>query len=107
MSNRVVLTNTEQVVVTEVAEQAIEVRTPAESLLVEIHTAGPQGSVAPLYELSDLRDVNIGGKVAGSVLYYDQASSKWKGDDINTITTLTDGGNFAVVAPLLLLLLLL
>ena len=50
--------------------------------------------MAPLYELSDLRDVNIGGKVAGSVLYYDQASSKWKGDDINTITTLTDGGNF-------------
>ena len=94
MSNHVVLTNTEQVVVTEVAEQAIEVRTPAESLLVEIHTAGPQGAAAAPSLLSNLADVNVGGKVAGSVLYYDQASSKWKGDDINTITTLTDGGNF-------------
>lgn len=94
MSNQVVLTNTEQVVVTEVAEQAIEVRTPAESLLVEIHTAGPQGAAAAPSLLSNLADVNVGGKVAGSVLYYDQSSSKWKGDDINTITTLTDGGNF-------------
>jgi hypothetical protein len=44
--------------------------------------------------LGDLSDVNTAAKVGNSVLYYDSASGVWKGDDINTITTITDGGNW-------------
>ena len=94
MANSVEVISTGQVVVTEVAEQAIEVTTAAQPLLVEVQTAGPQGPPAPAYGLGDLTDVNTTAKTAGSVLYYDASSGKWKGDDINTVTTLTDGGNF-------------
>lgn len=94
MANSVAVTSTGQVVVTEVAEQVIEVTSPTAPLTVEVQTAGPQGPVAPAYGLGDLTDVITTGKVANSVLYYDSASGKWKGDDINTVTTLTDGGNY-------------
>lgn len=94
MANSVEVISTGQVVITEVAEHAIELTTAAQPLLVEVQTAGPQGPVASPYGLGDLIDVNTTGKVANSVLYYDNASSTWKGDDINTVTTLTDGGNF-------------
>jgi hypothetical protein len=94
MANTVEVISTGQVVVTEVAEQAIELTTAAQPLLVEVQTAGAQGPPAPPYALGDLTDVNTAAKVAGSVLYYDSASGTWKGDDINTIVTITDGGNF-------------
>jgi hypothetical protein len=95
MANTVEVISTGQVVVTEVAEQAIDVTTAAQPLLVEVQTAGPQGP--PLNEvlrLGDLANVSDTAKVSGSVLYYDATSSTWKGDDINTIVTITDGGNF-------------
>jgi hypothetical protein len=44
--------------------------------------------------LGDLANVNDTAKVTGSVLYYDAATSTWRGNDINTVITLTDGGNF-------------
>lgn len=94
MANSVEVISTGQVIVTEVAEQAIEITTAAQPVLVEVQTAGPQGPEAPPYALGDLTDVNTTAKVANSVLYYDAASSTWKGDDINTVITLTDGGNF-------------
>jgi len=43
MANTVEVISTGQVVVTEVAEQAIDVTTAAQPLLVEVQTAGPQG----------------------------------------------------------------
>ena len=94
MANSIEVISTGQVVVTEVAEQTIELTTAARPLLVEVQTAGPQGPAAPAYGLGDLSDVNTAAKVGNSVLYYDSASGVWKGDDINTITTITDGGNF-------------
>lgn len=94
MANSVEVASTGQVVVTEVAEQVIEVISPTAPLTVEVQTAGPQGPPAPAYGLGDLTDVDTTGKVANSVLYYDAASGEWKGNDINTVITLTDGGNF-------------
>ena len=94
MSNSVEVQSTGQVVITEISEQAIELTTAAQPLTVEVQTAGPQGPPAPPYALGDLTDVNATGKVANSVLYYDATSGKWKGDDINTVISLTDGGNF-------------
>ena len=44
MANSVEVISTGQVVVTEVAEQAIELTTAAQPLLVEVQTAGAQGA---------------------------------------------------------------
>lgn len=93
MSNTVEITSTGQVLVTEVAQQVIELQTPAAPATVEVQTQGPQGATA-VYGLGALSDVDISGKVNQSVLYYDAASGKWKGDSLETILTLTDGGNF-------------
>ena len=93
MANSVEVASTGQVVVTEVAEQVIEVISPTAPLTVEVQTAGPQGP-APTYGIGELTDVDTSGKVANSVLYYDSATGKWLGNDINTVITLTDGGNF-------------
>lgn len=93
MTNIVEVSSTGQVLVAEVAAQAIEVTAPTAPLTVEVQTAGPQGPTATL-GLNDLTDVNTTAKVAGSVLYYDAAAGEWKGNDINTVITLTDGGNF-------------
>ncbi len=43
MANSIEVISTGQVIVTEVAEQAIEITTAAQPLLVEVQTAGPQG----------------------------------------------------------------
>ena len=95
MANTVEVISTGQVVVTEIAEQAIELTTAAQPLLVEVQTAGPQGPpISEVLNLGDLANVDESAKVANSVLYYDATSSSWKGDDINTIVTITDGGNF-------------
>ena len=44
--------------------------------------------------LGDITDVNTALRVDGSVLTYDQPSGLFKADDINTLTTITDGGHF-------------
>lgn len=44
--------------------------------------------------LGDLADVDDAGRVNKSILYFDETTSKWTGSDINTIITVTDGGNF-------------
>jgi hypothetical protein len=78
---------TRQVLVTEVSQRVVEVSTP-----------GPQGPPgqggSEVTELAALSDVDVTGRVAGSVLYYDAGAGEWKGDDINTVVTLTDGGAF-------------
>lgn len=93
MANSVEVASTGQVVVTEVAEQVIEVISPTAPLTVEVQTAGPQGP-APTYGIGELTDVDTTAAVDKSVLYFDQATSTWRGNDINTVITLTDGGNF-------------
>lgn len=94
MSNSVEVSSTGQVLVTQVAEQAIEVSTGAAPITVEIATEGPQGPIGSLIGLGDLTDVNDVSKVDKSVLYYDSATSTWRGNDINTVISLTDGGAF-------------
>ena len=44
--------------------------------------------------LADLTDVDTTLKVDTSVLYYKSSVSKFVADDVNTIITITDGGNF-------------
>lgn len=44
--------------------------------------------------LANLTDVDVSAKTAKSLLYYDTAAGKWKGDSLQTILTVTDGGNF-------------
>lgn len=44
--------------------------------------------------LSTLTDVDATAKVDGSVLYYDQAQSKFLAENMTTKIGLTDGGNF-------------
>ena len=94
MANTVETLSTGQVLVTQISEQVIEVQGPATPLTVEVTTAGPQGPEAPPYALGDLLDVNTSSKVDNSVLYWDATAGKWKGNDINTTITLTDGGAF-------------
>lgn len=65
-----------------------------DSSTVEVVTAGPQGPTAPAASLNEVPDVDTEGVVDKSVLYYDAASATWRGDDIHTVLTLTDGGAF-------------
>lgn len=65
-----------------------------QSQIIEIATPGPQGPVAPPYNLGDLPNVKVSNAVEKSVLYYDAAAAQWKGDAIHTVITLTDGGAF-------------
>jgi hypothetical protein len=44
--------------------------------------------------LADLSDTDISGKIDKSVMTYDQTSGKFVANDIYTILTITDGGNF-------------
>jgi hypothetical protein len=95
MANTVETISTGQVLITQISEQVIEVQGPTTPLTVEVVTAGPQGpAAAATFGLGELIDVNTQAKVAGSVLYFDSATSKWRGDDVNTVVTLTDGGAF-------------
>lgn len=95
MDNSVEVLSTGQVVITEVEEQVVEVIAPAAPATVVVATAGPQGPpLISTITMGDLTDVDVDAPVQGSVLYYDSATDRWKGNDINTLTTLTDGGNF-------------
>lgn len=44
--------------------------------------------------LGDMLDVDTAGKSGNSVLYFDANDGLWKGDEINTIESLVDGGGF-------------
>jgi hypothetical protein len=94
MSNSIELVSTGQVVVTEVTEQVIEVQTPAAPVTVEVVTAGPQGPAGVSAFLGGMEDVDTTQRVDKSVLYFDEDTGMWRGDDINTVITLVDGGNW-------------
>lgn len=66
--------------------------TPAVTRVVTPGPPGPPGEKAT--QLSALVDVDIGGRVDNSLLYYSAATQKFKADSTMTKLTLTDGGNF-------------
>jgi len=97
MANTAAVVSTGQIIITEVAEQVVEITTPGTPALVEIAVEGPQGIQGPpgsATPLSGLPDVNTQSAVDKSVLFYDAATQLWVGNDVNTTITLTDGGAF-------------
>lgn len=81
MANSVEVSSTGQVLVTEVAEQVIEITSPTAPLTVEVQTAGPQGAAGV--------GVPTGGQ-PGNVLLkssYANYESEW--------SAVVDGGTFA------------
>lgn len=96
MSNSVETVSTGQVLVQETAEQVIELVAPTTPVTVEVVTEGPQGGFfgGGSATLAGLTDVDVNSSVNKSVLYFDLAANKWVGDELNTLVTLTDGGNW-------------
>ena len=72
----------------------VVVQVPVTSTVTAI-TQGPQGSIGPAVGgLGEIPDVDVTGKIDSSVLYYNASTAKFTVDGINTILSLTDGGNF-------------
>jgi len=57
---------------------------------VEVITAGPQGATFS----SSTKTLDDSARVDGSVIYYDSTAAEYKADNLQTILTLVDGGNF-------------
>lgn len=99
MDNQVTVTGSTPNSVLVVKEEpvALEVSQPASPQVVVVAARGPQGPTGPAVsdiKLSDLTDVETSGKTEGSVLYFDSGAAKFLADDVNTLFTLSDGGNF-------------
>ena len=60
------------------------------SSVVTDATQGPQG---PTFSSSNL-SMNDSAKVDGSVIYYSSSAGEYKADNLQTILSLVDGGNF-------------
>ena len=58
---------------------------------ITISASGGGGGITALAQATD---VNVSAKVDKSVLVYDSSAGKFVANDVNTIITLTDGGNF-------------
>lgn len=84
MANSVEVSSTGQVVVTEVAEQAIEVVSPTAPLTVEVQTQGPQGPAG------DASNGLPTGGVIGNVLLKNSSANYDA-----TWSAVVDGGTFA------------
>lgn len=54
--------------------------------------AGKTGAVS--LSFSDLSDTNVSGKIDKSIVVYDEASQKFVANEVHTVFTLVDGGNF-------------
>lgn len=70
----------------------VKVLVPGGPAVVRVATPGPPGSAAST--LSDLVDVDVGGKVSNSLLFYSAAQNKFLADNTTTTSTIIDGGNF-------------
>ena len=87
-------------IVTNVA--AVEVGADPVVEIVELGVVGAQGpqgiqgiqGIPGPSTLSGLTDVNVLSKVDKSVLVFDQGSNKFVANDVNTVLTIADGGNF-------------
>lgn len=64
------------------------VQAPSTTVVTAV-TAGPQGPAGPSGLVVDTT-----AKVDKSVVYYDAGAATFKADNIWTVITLTDGGNF-------------
>jgi hypothetical protein len=71
-----ITTNKNTVTVTEAQTGAI----------VQVATVGPAGPKG--------LDLDETAKVDGSIVYYSSSASKFKADNVQTILSLVDGGNF-------------
>ena len=60
------------------------------SSVVTVATQGPQGATFSSSNLS----MNDSAKVDGSVIYYSSSAGEYKADNLQTILSLVDGGNF-------------
>ena len=89
-----------KVEVTPVSPTIVSVETQSENVvsvvqsnaLITLSTTGPQ--ISSNTTLASLTDVDLSNKVDNSVVYYDGNSDTFKADSLNTILTITDGGNF-------------
>lgn len=77
----------------------VQISATQEPEIIQVGIIGPQGpqgiqGLPGSTSLEELEDVDISLKVPNSVLYYKQSQGKFVADDVNTIITLTDGGNF-------------
>lgn len=86
------------VTVTEGDIVQVDVTVSSANAQVETGVVGPQGPQGlpggGATTLAALEDVNISQKIDKSILYYNQSSGKFVANEINTLITLTDGGNF-------------
>jgi hypothetical protein len=73
----------------------VRVSVPSGPAVARVATPGPPGPPgSAALTLSNLVDVDVGGKVGNSLLYYSTAQSKFIADSTITKFTITDGGNF-------------
>lgn len=59
--------------------------------VVSVSAAGPKESASTLTAMQDL---DVSNKVDKSLVYYDESSEMFKADNLHTVFTLSDGGNF-------------
>lgn len=90
-----VTTNNTDISVTENGSTTVvETQSVASVTAITAGPQGPSGAGGAELLLDELANVATNSKTTNSVLYWDTVTNQWKGDDINTITTLADGGNF-------------
>lgn len=77
------------------APAVVKVTVPDAPAVVRVATPGPPGpAFSGSGRLGDLVDVDVGGKVNNSLLFYSAGNDKFTANNTTTILTLTDGGNF-------------
>ena len=75
----------------DITESINQVNVSAEnSQTIEVVTAGSQGATFS----SSTKTLDDSARVNGSVIYYDSTAAEYKADNLQTILTLVDGGNF-------------
>jgi phosphoribosylformimino-5-aminoimidazole carboxamide ribonucleotide (ProFAR) isomerase len=67
---------------------------PAPTQATDAATKAYVDSAGGVTTFAQLQDVNVANKVDQAVVYYNAADAKFKADGLNTILSLTDGGNF-------------
>ena len=90
MSNTVTANETQNTISVNETTNTVTV-TEGAATIVRVATEGPQG---PQGTAGSGFDLDSSGKVDKSVVYYDSSAGQFKADNLQTILTLTDGGNF-------------
>ena len=87
MSNTVTANETQNTISVNETTNTVTV-TEGATTIVRVATEGPQGPAGTGF------NIDSSGKVDKSVVYYDSSAGQFKADNLQTILTLTDGGNF-------------